>query len=213
VAFREEHTVAGTGHEVYISNLNAAPNSRYSVVHIGEELRDPDDGKVLGYEGIYTATALVSQPGNPTKALLVDSNRETLRGDKVLAADLDVPLNFMLRAPHNDVHGRIIAVVDGTQAIGQYQIVVINRGKRHGVDAGHVLAIDTAGAVVRDVYRNASDIGNSIGSFGSSFAPKVQLPDERAGTLLVFKSFDRVSYGLIVGASTVIHVDDVVHNP
>ncbi len=94
------------------------------------------------------------KPGNPTKALLIDTARETLQGDKVLAADLDVPLNFMLRAPRNDVHGRIIAVVDGTEVIGQYQIVVINRGKRHGIDAGHVLAVDQAGQTVHDVYAN-----------------------------------------------------------
>ncbi|MGH8139493.1 MAG: LysM peptidoglycan-binding domain-containing protein [Steroidobacteraceae bacterium] len=213
VAFREEHVVAGTGHEVYISDLNASPNSRYSIVHVGDELRDPDDGKVVGYEGIYTATALVSRPGNPTKALLTDAARETLQGDKVLAADLDVPLNFMLRAPRNDVHGRIISVIDGTRAIGQYQIVVINRGKRHGIDAGHVLAVDQAGQVVRDVYGNRSGFSRYFGETGSAFAPKVKLPDERAGTLLVFKSFDRVSYALIVGASNTIHVGDVVHNP
>jgi hypothetical protein len=213
VAFRNEHVVAGTGHEVYIADLKATPNSRFSVIHVGDPLRDPDDNKVVGYQGIYTATALVSQPGTPTKALLIDSARETLQGDKVMAADLDVPLNFMLRAPRNDVHGRIISVIDGTQAIGQYQVVVINRGKRHGIDAGHVLAVDTAGATVHDVYGKQSSVGHYLGGFGTSFSPKVKLPDERVGTLLIFKSFDRVSYALIVGAADVIHVNDVVHNP
>jgi hypothetical protein len=118
-----------------------------------------------------------------------------------------------LRAPRNDVHGRIISVMDGTQAIGQYQIVVINRGKRHGIDAGHVLAVDQAGKVVRDVYGKQSGFSRALGGVGTSFAQKVKLPDERAGTLLIFKSFDRISYGLIVGAANVIHVQDVVHNP
>jgi hypothetical protein len=213
VAFRDEHVVGGTGHEVYIADLQATPNSRFSVVHVGDPLRDPDDNKVVGYEGIYTATALISQPGSPAKALLIDTSRETVQGDKVLTADLDVPLNFMLRAPRNDVHGRIISVLDGTQAIGQYQIVVINRGKRHGIDAGHVLAVDQAGKVVRDVYGKQSGFARSLGGVGTGFAPKVKLPDERAGTLLVFKSFDRISYGLIIGANNVIHVQDVVHNP
>ncbi len=212
IAFREEHVVAGTGHEVYISDLKAAPNSRYSIVHIGDELRDPDDGRLLGYEGIYTATALVARPGNPTKALLIDAARETLQGDKVLAADLDVPLNFMLRAPRNEVHGRIISVIDGTYSIGQYQIVVINRGKRHGIDAGQVLAVDQQGATIRDVYGNTV-VSHYLGDVGISLAPRVTLPNERAGTLLVFKSFDRVSYGLIIGASNAIHVSDIVRNP
>jgi len=213
VAFRDEHVIAGTGHEVYIADLKAEPNSRFSVVHVGDPLRDPDDNKVVGYQGIYTATALVSRPGSPAKALLIDTSRETLQGDKVLAADLDVPLNFMLRAPRNEVHGRIISVIDGTQDIGQYQVVVINRGKRHGIDAGHVLAVDTAGKTVHDVYGRQSSLTHTLGGFGTSFAPKVKLPDERVGTLLVFKSFDRISYALIVGAADVIHVHDVVRNP
>jgi LysM repeat protein len=213
VAFRDEHVVAGTGHQVYISDLKSAANARFSVVHVASELRDPDDGNVVGYEGVYTATALVSTPGNPTSALLIDSARETLAGDKVLAADLDVPLNFMLRAPRNDVHGRIIAVVDGTQLIGQYQVVAINRGKRHGIDAGIVLAVDSAGTVVTDYNAERTGFSRYMGDVGTAFAPKVRLPDERAGTLLVFKSYDRVSYGLIIGASNTIHVKDVIHNP
>ena len=55
--------------------------------------------------------------------------------------------------------------------------------------------------------------GSARSSTSSTFAPRVQLPDERAGTLLVFKTFDRVSYGLIVGASNAIHVADVVRKP
>jgi hypothetical protein len=144
---------------------------------------------------------------------LIDAARETLQGDKVLAADLDVPLNFMLRAPRNEVHGRIISVVDGTYLIGQYQIVVINRGKRHGIDAGHVLAVDTAGEVVPDVYASDRSFTRFLGGSGTAFAKKVKLPNERAGTMLVFKSFDQLSYALIVGASTAIHIGDVVHNP
>jgi hypothetical protein len=111
------------------------------------------------------------------------------------------------------VHGRIIAVVDGTDLIGQYQIVVINRGLRDGLASGNVLAIDRAGERVRDTYANGASFTRKAQDLGTSFAKKVQLPDERTGTLLVFKALDRVSYGLIVGASNTIRVYDVVHNP
>ena len=209
LAFREEHVIGGSGHEIYVRDLKAATNDRFTVVHIGDELRDPDDGKVLGYEGIYTATALVSKPGNPAKALLTDTARETLTGDKLIANDTDVPVNFQLRAPSTNLHGTIIDVIDGTQAIGQYEVVVLNRGKRQGVDAGVVLAVDEAGPVVtdRDAGRGWAHL------FGTSFDPKVKLPDERAGTLLVFKAADRVSFALVVGASAELHVGDVVRNP
>ena len=209
LAFREEHVIGGSGHEIYVRDLNAGTNERFTVIHVGDELRDPDDGKVVGYEGIYTATALVSKPGNPAKAVLTDTARETLTGDKLIATDTNVPVNFQLRAPQGDVRGSIIDVIDSTQAIGQYDVVVINRGKRHGVDAGTILAVDQAGAIVtdRDSGRGWAHV------FGTSFDPKVKLPDERGGTLLVFKSFDRVSYALVVGAVTELHVGDIVRNP
>ena len=95
-------------------------------------------------------------------------------------------------------------MVDGVALIGQYQIVVINRGTRHGVEVGNVLAIDQAGEVVRD--RHA---GGGLGALqtSSTFAPRrCSCRMSARALLLVFKTFDRVSYGLIVGASNAIHV-------
>ena len=207
------HQVAGSGIEVYVRNLPGAENARYAVMHVAGPLRDPDDGKVVGYEGIYTATALVQRPGEPGKALLIDPARETLRGDRLLSTDSkDVPTNFTPRPPSSEVHGRVIGVVAGTDVAGQYEVIVINRGTRNGLEPGSVLAVEQAGDVVRDLYRNGRQIGDTAG-VGYSFAPKVRLPDERSGTLLVFKVYDRVSFGLIVGASDVIRINDVVRNP
>ena len=153
------------------------------------------------------------RPGNPAKTVLIDAARETVAGDRLLSADnSETPITFMPHAPAGDIHGRIIDVVGGTDLVGQYEVVVINRGKQHGLEAGNVLAIDEAGEVVRDLYRGGKQIGDTNG-FGTSFAPKVRLPDERTGTMLVFKVFDRVSYALILAASDTIHVQDVVHNP
>lgn len=211
LAFRDGHMVGGTGHEIYVQNLKGAESSRYSVVHIGEALRDPDDGDVLGYQGIYTATAVVVKEGNPSKAVLSESERETLQGDRLFSVDNNQPLNFIPRAPAKDVNGRIISVIDGESLIGQYQIVAINRGTNHGVESGNVLAVDQAGEIVRDKYAKR---GTSVSvGFGSSFAKKVKLPDERAGTLLVFKTYDRMSYALVVGASNSMRVADIVRNP
>jgi LysM repeat protein len=212
LGFRDMHQVAGTDNEVYVQNLNADQNARYAVVHVDTELRDPDDGSLLGYMGIYTATALVERPGNPAKAVLIDSARETVGGDRLLSADEQTPINFTLHVPTSDIHGRIIAVVGGTDLIGQFEVVAINRGKSQGIEPGNVLAVDSTGDTVRDLYRNGQSIGQTYGA-GTSFAPTVKLPDERTGTLLVFKVFDRMSYALIVGASDTIHVLDKVHNP
>ena len=213
LAIRDQHEVAGTGNEIYVRHLNGPDRARYSVVHVGDPLRDPDDGKVVGYQGIYTGTALVSKPGEVTKAVLIDTARETLRGDKVMPAESDTPLNFVPRAPNTKVHGRIIAVVDGTDLIGQFQVVAINRGQRDGLVNGNVLAIDQVGESVRDNYANGAGFTRGQQDLGTSFARKVKLPDERVGLLLVFRTFNRVSYGLVLGATDTIKLLDAVHNP
>ena len=213
LAFRDMHQVGGSGIEVYVANLNAEQNARYAVMHVGDELRDPDDNALLGYEGVYTATALVERPGNPAKALLTEPALETVAGDRLVTASEEAtPVNFTLRAPASEVHGRIIAVVGGTDLIGQFEVIAINRGKNHGLEAGNVLAVDSAGDVVTDLYHGGATRGDAIPST-SSFAPRVKLPDERSGTALVFKVYDRMSYALIVGASDTIHVRDLVRNP
>jgi hypothetical protein len=97
--------------------------------------------------------------------------------------------------------------------VGQFNLVAINRGKRHGIEPGTVLAIDQAGEVVRDLWAGGRSITNSMNGFNTTFVPRVRLPDERAGTLLVFKVYDRMSYGLIVGASNIIRNGAPVHNP
>jgi LysM repeat protein len=214
LAFRDMHQVGGSGIEVYVANLNAEQNSRYAVMHVGDELRDPDDNAVLGYEGVYTATALVERPGSPAKAVLTEPAIETVAGDRLVTESEEAtPVNFTLRAPSSDVRGRIIAVVNGTDLAGQFEVVAINRGKNHGLAAGNVLAVDSAGDTIRDLYRGGGTISSMGGGTFSSFAPKVKLPDERSGTLLVFKVYDRMSYALIVGASDTIHLRDIVRNP
>jgi LysM repeat protein len=213
VAFRDMHQVAGTGSEVYVRNLNAAENARFNVMHVGTELRDPDDGKLLGYMGVYTATALVQRPGDPAKALLIDPARETLAGDRLLTASQEAPANFVLKAPSTAVHGRIIAIVDGTDLVGTYQVVALNRGANAGLEPGAVLGVSSVQDEVPDYYRNGKGIGDRTNGVGYSFLPRVQLPDERTGTVLVFKVFDHVSYALVVGASDSMHVGDKVSSP
>ncbi|MBV6416886.1 MAG: hypothetical protein CMLOHMNK_01504 [Steroidobacteraceae bacterium] len=210
LAFRDEHMIGGTGEEIYVRNLDAPVDARFAVVHPGQKLRDPDTGDVLGYEGVYAATARVSRAGDPLAARLTDASRETLEGDILVADDSGVPLTFEVRVPNAPIHGSIISVVDDTTLIGTYQIIAVNRGTRHGLAPGHILAVDQAGLTVRDKGQRT---GNSFFAAGSSFDSKVKLPDERAGTALVFKTYERMSYAIVVGASHAIRVADTVRTP
>jgi LysM domain len=211
LAFPDEHQAAGDDNVVYARGLGSAPTgSRYSVMHIGDAIVDPESGKTLGYEGTYTATAVVQTPAAVTRTVLVDAARETLRGDCMVPDVSASPLSFTPRAPSQKVRGQIIDVVDAETLIGQYDIVAINRGTRAGVGPGTVLAIDVSGDVVPD---RGPDSYDSTDRNFLGLAKSVKLPNERAGTLLVFKSYDDMSYGLVVGASSPMRVADVVRNP
>jgi LysM repeat protein len=218
VALRDDHVIAGSGHIVYIGGLGPDEHARYSVVHVSDRLRDPDTGHTLGYVGIYTATALITQPVThpAVRAELIDTARETLRGDKVISTDVQAPLNLAPHAPATEVDGKIAWIVGDTgvsDLAGQYDIVVINRGSDAGLEPGNVLEVDTAGEVVHDTYGEHGGMFRYFGEMGTSLAPRVRLPDERSGTLLVFKTYPNLSFGLIVGASDTIKVGDIVHNP
>jgi len=210
LAIRNEHMIGSSNNEIYARGLqNSTASNRFSVVHVGDAIRDPDDGDLLGYQGTFAATAIVQKPGDPGRALLTESVRETMEGDRLLGVENEVPLNFVPRSPDTDISGQIVSVADGASIVGQFAIVAINRGSRHGLVPGHVLAIDEAGDVVVD--RNGRSVGGI--KLGTSFAPKVKLPNERNGTLLVFRVFDRLSYGLIVSAQNPVRIADVVRTP
>jgi hypothetical protein len=150
----------------------------------------------------------VTRIGDPATLIMTESTRETYPGDKLFAGGIDVPLDFVPSSPKNHTDGRIIAVSDGVTVIGQYQVVVINRGVRDGLAPGNVLAVFATGETVRD---NVSH--GFLSGVSSLAATKVRLPDERVGTFMVFKTFDRMSYGLIMEAKDIIHVADHVENP
>lgn len=219
IAFRGQHQIAGTGSIAYVSNLGRQPHSRYSVIHVGHKLREPGDfgfGHVYGYLGTYAATAVITADGHPATAVLTDSARETFRGDRLIATDAPAPLTMEPRAPARQVRGKIIWVVGGTggaDLAGQYDIVVLDRGRRAGLAPGDVLAIDHRGSVVHDTHGTFGWLFRAFGSAGRTFSPRVKLPNYRAGTLVVFKTYRELSFALVVAASKTINVGDIVHNP
>jgi hypothetical protein len=210
LSVRGDHLMAAAGNQVYVRGGAAAPTgTRYSVVKVGDELKDPDDGKVVGYAGIFVGDGTLSRGGDPATIALNDSNRETTAGDRLLPESLDIPLNFFPKAPDTNIDGRIISVVDGVALIGQYQVVVLNRGARNGLAPGDILSVFQSGEEIRDRYAGGGFIGSNS-MFGGE---KVKLPDEQAGTIMVFKVYDRIAYGLVMEATSDIHILDAVRNP
>ncbi len=209
-ATRDSHVVISNGDTLYARGFQspAETGTHYNVVRVGDALRDPDDNRIVGYDGIFTGSGHVTRGGDPATLIMTESSRETEPGDKLFAGGVDVPLDFIPSSPKVKINGRIMAVSDGVTIIGQYQVAVINRGARDGLAPGNVLAVLEVGGYVRDTV----DKGY-LGGMSRLGAKNVRLPDERTGTFMVFKTFEEISYGLIMEAKDIIRVQDLVENP
>src|SRR5277367_525113 len=119
---RDSHVVMSEGNTVYARGFTAPVElgAHYNLVRVGEALRDPDDNRILGYNGVYTGTGHVTRIGDPATLIMTDSTRETYPGDKLFPGTVDVPLDFIPSPPRTKIDGRIIAVSDGVSIIGQY---------------------------------------------------------------------------------------------
>jgi len=201
VSSYEEHLISGTGNRVYAMNVET-PLAAYNIVRPGKEYVDPESGDVLGYEAIYLADARLLKVGEdePTTLIVTKALREVLNNDVLIPYEQrDEMFQFTPRSPQEKVKGQIMSVFNGVSQIGQHMVVALNRGEDDGLAPGHVLAVMQKGAEVND---------SKAFLFSS-----VDLPDERAGIMMVFKTYKNMSYALIMEANRAMHVNDRFENP
>jgi hypothetical protein len=162
------------------------------------------------------------------------SKQEILNGDRlVIESDEEASYTFVPSTPYQDIDANILSVINGVAEIGQYQVVVVDVGDSDGVEVGSVLGIYQSGNIVKDEIATQSKgnyevdpedwVGDMMKSFNNSdlvgylgrpnTRPEfVELPEEYAGVLMVFRTFENVSYGLVMSAVSSIHVLDSVRN-
>jgi len=193
--------ILGEGDRVYIRGELDKERVRFSVFRPGDALRDPDSNEILGYEAKYAGEVHITTYDDPASGDLTFTEREVLMGDRLLPEDKSKQENlFFPHVPDTEVNAQIISLYDALFGVAQLQIVVINKGERDGMEVGHLLATFTQGAVVRDRFSKRS-------------SKPVKLPDERSGLVMIFKTFDRVSYALTLESKNVIYNHDQLHTP
>jgi LysM repeat protein len=201
IGSEEDHLVMGNGNRVYIRGELDKERVRFSVFNPGKALRDPDTDEILGYEAKYAGDVRITDYGDPSSGDLTFTEREVLIGDRLLVEDKSKLDNqFFPRVPDKPVDAQIISLYEALSGVAQFQIVVINKGERDGMEVGHLLATYTNGDTVRD-------------RFNKNSSKPVKLPDERSGLVMVFKTFDRVSYAITLESRRVIHNHDMLHTP
>lgn len=199
LAGSDGHIVSGAGDQLYARGAFEASQENFGIFRPGQAFLDPETEELLGYQAFAVASAKVTGLERDVATLgLNRTTEEVRRGDRLLPdEERKISSNFYPSAPADDINGYIISVEGGVSQIGAMDVVVINKGLREGLSVGNVLAIYRVGEQVRD------PVTNEI----------VKVPDTRSGLLMVFRTFDKVSYGLVLKASRTLEVMDKVQNP
>jgi LysM domain len=192
---------------------------RYRVYRNATALRDPTTGQILAYEAQFVGSAdlargesvreITDKDGKPAKEIVpatfdIVANKEEMRaGDRLLPEPKRVFPTYVPRAPSRAIDGvRVMSMHGNTVArAGQNAIVSLNKGATDGLEVGHVLAIIKDG-------RNVTDRTGALGK-----PEEIKLPDERNGLAMVFRTFDKVSYALILQINDGVKVGDRLVNP
>lgn len=199
-----------------LSTARGAPQ-QFRIYRNAVPLKDPNTGQVLAYEAAYLGRAelvraesvrdVTGKDGEAAKEIVpatidIVANKEEMRvGDRLAPEPQREFMSYVPRAPKNAIEGGRIMSIYGPAVvnIAQNMVVTINRGKQAGLEPGHVLAILKDGATVQD----RTEPGK----------PNIRLPDERNGLLMVFKTYDKVSYALVMQITDAVRVGDRLVNP
>lgn len=225
VAAPDDRVLITRGDRAYVRGRNGSPLvesdprriDEYRIFRSAVPLVDPLTGQVLGYEAQYLGNAElvrsetvadIRMPNGgmaphvvPATIDVVHAKEEMRIGDRLLPEPPRQIQSYVPRAPSGPVEGSIISVYGAAVAlVGQHQVVAINRGAAEGVENGHVLAILKDGRRVDDR------------SEPRERAP-LKLPDERAGLMMVFRTFEHISYALVLEISNQVQIGDRVANP
>lgn len=198
VAGYEKRLLSGV-HDTFYARGQFDDTPAYGLYRIGDAYVDPETKEELGIRAQDVGSAKLKTVDDDIGTLLATRVVEEVRvGERLLPhEERRLESIFYPSAPEGVINGVIMAVEGGLSQVGHLDVVAINQGEREGLKQGDVLAIFKRGETVTDKVAKE----------------KITLPNERAGLLMVFRIFEKMSYGLILGAERPLAVNDVVENP
>lgn len=199
LAFGDDQLIAGSGSPVFIKNLPANGDYRWAVVRPDRPITEPDSREVLGYAATPVGGLEVREiDATASLGRLTRSEMEARVGDRLVPIeDTLFEARFVPRAPEVEVDGRVVWIAEERLQATQFQVVAINRGVDAGLAPGHLLTIKQRSRVVNDPHAQGT----------------VTLPEQPVGTLMLFRTDARLSFGLVLEATRPIGSLDAVVNP
>ena len=211
VATEENRMHLGPGGIAYVSGTAGSKQPTWQIFRPGSPLVDPDTGFALGIEAVYLGIGNIVRDGDPATMQIVSANQEIATGDRLIALSAPTVNEYVPRAPRANVTARVISLYNSlpTSEGGPSSVVALNKGRRDGLENGYVLALYRTGATV---LPKADPMYS--GSTSEDAPPAaIKLPDERYGLVFVFRTFDSVSYALVMESSRPVSPGDRVQTP
>ena len=194
----DARTASSTGDRVYGRGTFDSQSGKYEVYRKGMVLKDPMTGENLGLVGEEIASLQVKKmTGDVATLMIQEAKREVRPGDRLVKEkSFSLMTTFFPRAPDASVEGVIVTNLSGSSKAARFDTVIINRGTRENLRQGDILAIYKT-MQVKD------DIANEL----------ITLPPERVGLMMVYRPFERLSYGIVLSASEDIETGDLLKSP
>ena len=202
LASKNRNLITASGDKVYAKGVPLIVGQRYGVYREGEMYIEPKTQKVIGLEVTQVATGLVTSATTEgvSSLQLTDSyGKEVREGDRVFV-ELNnfIPPVFYPEPATVNRGGMIIRVMDSISSAARGSVVAINLGRSQGAKPGDVLTVYQKGPLVRDTNDNDS---------------QVRLPSEPSGMLMVFNSFNDISYAYVLSSELPLNVGDQLLPP
>lgn len=198
-AARDGKLISAIGDKVYARGSFPGDSHRFNVVRGAEQIVDPETGELLGLVAKDVAVVNVSRVQGDTASLVVQESRMELKqGDRLVHERASgLVATFFPKPPQVPVEGLVTANLSGSKKISRFDTVIVNRGKRESLKQGDVLAVYRRGEMVADPMTDEV----------------VALPMERVGLVMVYRSFAKMSYGIVLSAREDIEVGYILRNP
>ena len=195
IGAREERVMLGMGDTGFVKGLPSDKGNSWQLFRPGKSLTDPDTKEVLGVEAIYLGRAEATNFAEISTVAITESVQEIAMGDRLVVPSGDAVSSYIPHAPEGNIAASIISVYGGVSQAGQNTVITLNKGKRDGLEVGHVLALYRKGEAVKHERE------------------KFTLPDERYGLIFVFRAFDKVSYALVMQTHSPVQLLDRAQTP
>lgn len=223
-----DNLAIGTGDEIFARGSFLIGATSFEIYRLGRTyygeglqkkrmfgLINATEEEILGLEIEYLGFASIIENTAPDmRKLLVNNGTKEIRaGDRLLIREeSSIDATIFPTEPSAEMSGQIVAFLGAETLASQLDTVVINLGTEDNLEVGDILSIQKEGIRMTDeVERAKMPFRERMRTVLNQ--DRLTIPGNDVGTLLVYKTFDRLSYAVILTSTEPAELFNEVVNP